>query len=111
MICQRMIRAMILESLAKINILRHYYIAYLLENLLSKNSYKVIAILCINTCKCRVSVVTGTHCKTRVLQQPEQRCTSTHGGHNKKLAFRLSNIERVTSITSVLTLHIACWAT
>lgn len=47
----------------------------------------------------------GTHCSTQVLQQPEQRCTSTQAGHSRKLALDLS-----TFITSVRTLHVACWA-
>lgn len=52
----------------------------------------------------------GTHCSSLVLQQPEHRCTSTHGGHSRKLAFRRSNMDLVTSITSVRTLQAACWA-
>lgn len=52
----------------------------------------------------------GTHCSSLVLQQPEHRCTSTHGGHNRKFALRRSNMDLVTSITSVRTLHAACWA-
>lgn len=62
------------------------------------------------TCKYLVCVTTGTHCRLLVLQQPEQRCTSTHGGHNRKLALLRSNIALVTSTTSVRTLHRACWA-
>lgn len=52
----------------------------------------------------------GTHCSSLVLQQPEHRCTSTQGGHNRKLALRRSSMDLVTSITSVRTLHAACWA-
>lgn len=52
----------------------------------------------------------GTHCSSLLLQQPEHRCTSTQSGHSKKLALRRSSMDLVTSITSVRTLHAACWA-
>lgn len=62
------------------------------------------------TCRYLVCVTTGTHCRLLALQQPEQRCTSTHGGHSRKFALLRSNIALVTSTTSVRTLHRACWA-
>lgn len=62
------------------------------------------------TCRCLVCVTNGTHCRLLVLQQPEQRCTSTQGGHNRKLALLRSNMALVTSTTSVRTLQRACWA-
>lgn len=55
-------------------------------------------------------VTVGTHCSSLELQQPEHRCTSTQGGHKMKLALRRSSMDLVTSITSVRTLHAACWA-
>ena len=63
-----------------------------------------------STCRYLVCVTTGTQCRLLVLQQPEQRCTSTQGGHNMKLALLRSNMALVTSTTSVRTLHRACWA-
>ena len=62
------------------------------------------------TCRYLLEVTVGTHCCCLLLQQPEHRCTSTQGGHNMKLALRRSSIDLVTSITSVRTLHAACWA-
>lgn len=62
------------------------------------------------TCRYLLEVTVGTHCSSLVLQQPEHRCTSTQGGHNRKLAFRRSSMDLVTSITSVRTLHAACCA-
>lgn len=62
------------------------------------------------TCRYLLEVTVGTHCSSLVLQQPEHRCTSTQGGHNRKLALRRSSMDLVTSITSVRTLHAACCA-
>lgn len=62
------------------------------------------------TCRYLVCVTKGTHCRLLALQQPEQRCTSTQGGHNRKLALLRSSMALVTSTTSVRTLHRACWA-
>lgn len=46
----------------------------------------------------------------RLLQQPEQRCTSTHGGHTRKLALVRSMRRREISNTSVRVLHSAIMA-
>jgi len=64
----------------------------------------------VRTCSFLVCVSTGTHCKLLPLQQPEQRCTSTQGGHSMKWALLRFTMSRVTSTTSVRTLHRACWA-
>lgn len=73
-------------------------------------NHEVILSWRLRTCRYLLEVTVGTHCSTRVLQQPEHLCTSTQGGHNRKLALRRSSIDLVTSITSVRTLHAACWA-
>lgn len=52
----------------------------------------------------------GRHCTLRLLQQPEQRCTSTHGGHTRKLALVWSMRRREISNTSVRVLHSAITA-
>lgn len=72
------------------------------------HTYLCVCICC--TCKYLVCVTTGAHCRLLVLQQPEQRCTSTQGGHNRKLALLRSSIALVISTTSVRTLHRACCA-
>lgn len=46
-----------------------------------------ISVLCaarLSTCKYLVCVTTGAQRMLLVLQQPEQRCTSTQGGHSMK---------------------------
>lgn len=52
----------------------------------------------------------GRHCTWRLLQQPEQRCTSTQGGHTRKLALVRSTRRREISNTSVRVLHSAIMA-
>lgn len=77
-----------------------------------KSHCEVFLVAACPVCTCRylLDVTMGTHCIKRLLQQPEQRCTSTQGGHKMKLALRRSNIDLFTSITSVRTLQTACWA-
>lgn len=52
----------------------------------------------------------GRHCTLRLLQQPEQRCTSTQGGHTRKLALVRSMRRLEISKTSVRVLHSAITA-
>lgn len=62
------------------------------------------------TCTFRSCTCVGRHCTLRLLQQPEQRCTSTQGGHTRKLALVRSMRRREISNTSVRVLHSAITA-
>jgi hypothetical protein len=64
----------------------------------------------LRTCTGRSCTCVGRHCTLRLLQQPEQRCTSTHGGHTRKLALVRSMRRREISNTSVRVLHSAIMA-
>lgn len=59
------------------------------------------------TWTCRTRICVGRHCTLRLLQHPEQRCTSTQGGHTTKLALVLSTILREISKTTARVLHSA----
>lgn len=59
------------------------------------------------TWTCRTRICMGRHCTLRLLQHPEQRCTSTQGGHTTKLALVLSTMLREISKTTVRVLHSA----
>lgn len=59
------------------------------------------------TWTCRTRICVGRHCTLRLLQHPEQRCTSTQGGHTTKLALVLSTMLRETSKTTSRVLHSA----
>lgn len=58
----------------------------------------------------RTRTCVGRHCVFRVLQQPVHLCTSTHGGHTRKLALVESTMLREISKTSVRVLHSASTA-
>lgn len=62
------------------------------------------------TCTGRSCTCAGRQRTLRLLQQPEQRCTSTHGGHTRKLALVRSSRRREISNTSVRVLHSAIMA-
>ena len=64
----------------------------------------------LRTCTFRSCTCVGRHCTLRLLQQPEQRCTSTQGGHTRKLALVRSMRRREISNTSVRVLHSAIMA-
>lgn len=59
------------------------------------------------TWTCRTRICVGRHCTLRLLQHPEQRCTSTQGGHTTKLALVLSTMLREISKTTSRVLHSA----
>lgn len=62
------------------------------------------------TCTGRSCTCVGRHCTLRLLQQPEQRCTSTQGGHTRKLALVRSMRFLEIWNTSVRVLHSAIMA-
>jgi len=62
------------------------------------------------TWTCRTRICVGRHCTLRLLQHPEQRCTSTQGGHTTKLALVLSTMLREISKTTARVLHSASTA-
>lgn len=66
--------------------------------------------LILRTCTGRICTWEARHCTLRLLQQPEQRCTSTQGGHTRKLALVRSMRFREIWNTSVRVLHSAITA-
>lgn len=64
----------------------------------------------LRTCTGLICTCEARHCTLRLLQQPEQRCTSTQGGHTRKLALVRSMRFREIWNTSVRVLHSAITA-